>query len=81
MKTPLCVLLLLCLVRTAVAADTTIGFQESELRDTHPDRPLQMVVWYPGATTEQPVLIADRCLSAPRRSKTRHRLAARIHWW
>ncbi|UZE31634.1 alpha/beta hydrolase family protein [Pseudomonas asplenii] len=59
MKTPLCVLLLLCLVRTAVAADTTIGFQESELRDTHPDRPLQMVVWYPGATTEQPVLIAD----------------------
>lgn len=59
MKSTLGALLLLCLVRQALATDATIGFQESVLQDAHPERPVQMVVWYPSTTDQPPALIAD----------------------
>lgn len=59
MKTALGALLLICLITRALADDTPIGFQASTLPDPHNDRPLEMVVWYPSATTSTPQLIAD----------------------
>ncbi|MHC8314725.1 alpha/beta hydrolase family protein [Pseudomonas sp. LB3P31] len=59
MKTAFGTLLLICLATSAVADDTTVGFQTSTLPDKHDERPLEMVVWYPSATTVTPKLIAD----------------------
>jgi predicted dienelactone hydrolase len=59
MKSAIGTLLLICLATTAVADTTPIGFQTSTLADPQKDRPLEMVVWYPGTTTTTPQLIAD----------------------
>ncbi|AKA85803.1 alpha/beta hydrolase family protein [Pseudomonas synxantha] len=59
MKARLAALLLMCLSATAFAADNPVGFQTTNLPDTHNNRPLEMAVWYPAATTAKPKLIAD----------------------
>lgn len=59
LKTALGALFLICLTTRAFADDSPIGFQASTLPDPHNDRPLEMVVWYPSATTATPQLIAD----------------------
>lgn len=58
MKTVLGALLLICLNIHAVAGDKPIGFRASTLPDKQIDRPLELVVWYPSATTATPQLIA-----------------------
>lgn len=52
-------LLLVLLTTQAVAGVSAIGFHSSTLPDPHNERPLAMVVWYPGATTAAAQLIAD----------------------
>lgn len=59
MKAPLAALLLMCLSAPAFASDSPVGFQTTTLPDTHNNRPLEMAVWYPAATTAKPKLIAD----------------------
>ncbi|MCW8278516.1 alpha/beta fold hydrolase [Pseudomonas sp. PCH199] len=59
MKTVLGALLLICLNINAFAGDNPIGFRTSALPDKQNDRPLELVVWYPSATTAKPQLIAD----------------------
>lgn len=59
MKAPLAALLLMCLNAPAFAADNPVGFQTTNLPDTHNNRPLEMAVWYPAAATAKPKLIAD----------------------
>ncbi|NVZ27912.1 alpha/beta fold hydrolase [Pseudomonas gingeri] len=59
MKTALGALLLICLTTPVWADDQPVGFQSSTLVDGHNERPLEMVVWYPGVTTATPQLIAD----------------------
>ncbi|QVW21764.1 alpha/beta fold hydrolase [Pseudomonas hormoni] len=59
MKTALCALLLVCLTANALANDNFIGFQAFTLPDPQNDRPLEMVVWYPAATTATPQLFGD----------------------
>lgn len=59
MKTVLGTLFLICLNINAFAADNPIGFRTSTLPDKQNDRPLELVVWYPSATTATPHLIAD----------------------
>lgn len=62
MKTALRTLLLLCLATPALAAESTVGFRTAILPDAQSSRPLEMVVWYPAATTAKPVLIADNAV-------------------
>jgi predicted dienelactone hydrolase len=59
MKTALFAVLLSCLSTNAIADENPIGFRTSTLPDAHNDRPLEMVVWYPSATTATPQLITD----------------------
>ena len=59
MKTALAALFLTCLTTNALADDNPIGFQASTLPDAHNERPLEMVVWYPSATTATAQLTAD----------------------
>ncbi|NWB27914.1 alpha/beta hydrolase family protein [Pseudomonas gingeri] len=59
MKTALGALLLICLATHVFADDHPIGFQTSTLPDAHNERPLEMAVWYPGATTATPQLVRD----------------------
>ncbi|RON45861.1 dienelactone hydrolase [Pseudomonas frederiksbergensis] len=59
MKTALGALFLICLTTSALANDNPIGFQSSTLPDPQNDRPLEMVVWYPSATTVTPQLFGD----------------------
>jgi len=60
-KTALAALLLICLTTPApaLAVDNAIGFQTATLADAHHERPLEMVVWYPAATTATAEPIAD----------------------
>jgi len=59
MKKALGALLLICLATSAVADDQSIGFRKTTLPDARDLRPLELVVWYPSATTATPQLIAD----------------------
>ena len=59
MKIAFRALFLICLTAPVFAVERSIGFQTTTLLDGHNDRPLQMVVWYPAATTAKPELIAD----------------------
>ncbi len=52
-------LLLTWLTTLALADDNPVGFQSSTLPDSHNDRSLEMVVWYPSATTAATQLIGD----------------------
>lgn len=52
-------LLLACLSSAALGDQRPIGFQSSTLPDPHNNRALEMVVWYPGATTAAARLIGD----------------------
>ncbi|WP_371914258.1 hypothetical protein [Pseudomonas sp. NFACC14] len=54
MKTAFGTLLLACLTTTALADAPSIGFQSSTLPEPHNGRALEMVVWYPSATTAAP---------------------------
>ena len=62
LKTAFGALLLACLTTTALADEAPIGFQSSTLPDPHNGRALEMVVWYPSATTVAPQLIADNAV-------------------
>ncbi len=62
LKTAFGALLLACLTTTALADEAPIGFQSSNLPDPHNGRALEMVVWYPSATTTAPQLIADNAV-------------------
>lgn len=57
MKTALCALLLIGLTTSALA--DSVGFQSSTLPDPQNERPLEMVVWYPTASTATPQLFGD----------------------
>ncbi|MBC8982989.1 hypothetical protein PS907_00639 [Pseudomonas fluorescens] len=57
MKHTLTALLLVCLATPVFADTTSIGFKNITVADAQ--RPLQMVVWYPTATTTTPELIRD----------------------
>lgn len=59
MKTALRGLLVFCLSAHALADANPVGFQASTLHDPHPERPLEMVVWYPATTSVAAQLIAD----------------------
>lgn len=59
MKTALAALLLISLSTTALASDAPLGVRTTTLPDPRNERPLEMVVWYPGATAATPRLIAD----------------------
>ena len=59
MKKAFTTLLLICLSDHAIADGNPIGFQSSTLPDAHNERALEMVVWYPSATSAKPQLIAD----------------------
>ncbi|WLH50228.1 alpha/beta hydrolase family protein [Pseudomonas tolaasii] len=59
MKNALTALLLLCLAAPALAEESPVGFRTATLPDVQNNRPLQLVVWYPAATTAKPELIAD----------------------
>jgi len=52
-------LLLTWLTTIALADENPVGFQSFTLPDSHNDRSLEMVVWYPSATTAAPQLIGD----------------------
>nr|WP_253405740.1 alpha/beta fold hydrolase [Pseudomonas migulae] len=59
MKIAFSALLLTCLTTIALAGENPVGFRSSTLADTHNDRTLEMVVWYPSATTSATQLIGD----------------------
>lgn len=59
LKIPFCALFLACLTTIALADENPIGFQSSTLPDAQNDRSLEMVVWYPSATTAATQLIGD----------------------
>ncbi|WLG37874.1 alpha/beta hydrolase family protein [Pseudomonas rhodesiae] len=59
MKITLAALLLTCLAEPVLAVDIPIGFQTATLPDAQNNRPLQLTVWYPAATTAPPEPIAD----------------------
>lgn len=59
MKIAFGVLLFTCLTTLALADENPVGFQSSTLPDSHSDRSLEMVVWYPSATTGATQLIGD----------------------
>ncbi|CAI9006810.1 Dienelactone hydrolase [Pseudomonas chlororaphis] len=52
-------LLLTWLATTALADENPVGFQTSILADSHNGRALEMVVWYPSATTAATQMIGD----------------------
>ncbi|PFG70495.1 putative dienelactone hydrolase [Pseudomonas poae] len=62
MKNALAALLLLCLTAPAFAAENPVGFKTVTLPDAQDNRPLELVVWYPAATTAKPTLIADNAV-------------------
>lgn len=62
MKNALASLLLLCLTAPAFAAENPVGFKTVTLPDAQNNRPLELVVWYPAATTAKPELIADNAV-------------------
>jgi predicted dienelactone hydrolase len=59
LKKTLCALFLICLTTNALANDNPIGFKSSTLPDPQNERPLEMVVWYPTASTATPQLFGD----------------------
>ncbi|UZE21368.1 alpha/beta fold hydrolase [Pseudomonas sp. B21-056] len=59
MKAALGGLFLTCLTAIAVADESPVGFYASTLPDTDNDRALEMIVWYPSATTAIAQMIAD----------------------
>ncbi|TFY88979.1 dienelactone hydrolase [Pseudomonas kairouanensis] len=59
MRTRLAALFLAFLCAPVFADTLPIGFQNTTLPDPNNQRPLQMVVWYPAATTAKPALIRD----------------------
>ncbi|MGL6242324.1 alpha/beta hydrolase family protein [Pseudomonas sp.] len=59
MKIAFCALLLSCLTTLALADENSVGFQSSTLPDSQNDRSLEMVVWYPSATTAATQMIGD----------------------
>lgn len=59
MRVTFAALCLICLATPAFADNTPIGFQNTTVPDPQNQRPLQMVVWYPAATTATPELIRD----------------------
>ncbi|QKJ74486.1 alpha/beta fold hydrolase [Pseudomonas rhodesiae] len=59
MKITLAALLLTCLAGPVLAVNIPIGFQTATLPDAQNNRPLQLTVWYPAATTATPEPIAD----------------------
>lgn len=59
MKTALRALLVFCLTTPALAAESPVGFKTTTLPDAQTSRPLEMVAWYPAASTAKPQLIAD----------------------
>ncbi|QVW26903.1 prolyl oligopeptidase family serine peptidase [Pseudomonas hormoni] len=59
MKIAFCALLLTGLTTIALADENPVGFHSSTLVDSHNDRSLEMVVWYPSATTAATQLIGD----------------------
>ena len=64
MKIAFGTLLLTGLTTIALADESAVGFQSSTLVDAHNDRALQMVVWYPSATTTATQLIGDDAVFA-----------------
>ncbi|MDD1017317.1 alpha/beta hydrolase family protein [Pseudomonas rubra] len=52
-------LFLTCLTTLALADESPVGFYSSTLSASPNERALEMVVWYPSATTAAPQLIAD----------------------
>lgn len=59
LKIAFCTLFLTCLTTLAFADENPVGFQSSTLPDSHNGRALEMVVWYPSATTAATQLIGD----------------------
>jgi predicted dienelactone hydrolase len=59
LKIAFCALLLSCLTTLALADENPVGFQSSTLPDSQNDRSLEMVVWYPSATTSAMQMIGD----------------------
>jgi len=59
MKKAFTTLFLICLCTHALADGNPVGFHSTTLPDVHNDRALEMVVWYPSATSGKPQLIAD----------------------
>jgi len=59
LKTALATWLVIGLSNAALADVDAIGFQSTTLPDPHHERPLEMVVWYPSATTATAQSIAD----------------------
>ncbi|WP_447785738.1 alpha/beta hydrolase family protein [Pseudomonas germanica] len=60
MKKSLGALLLICLSSHVFADNRPVGFQYATLADPRNERPLEMVVWYPSATTDAtPQLFGD----------------------
>jgi len=57
LKAALVALFLTC--ATALASNNPVGFQVSTLADPNNERSLEMVVWYPSATTATPKVIDD----------------------
>lgn len=62
MKTAFRALFLLCLATPAFADERSVGFTTTTLPAAQTNRALEMVVWYPAATTAQPQLIADNAV-------------------
>jgi predicted dienelactone hydrolase len=59
LKKALFAVLLACLSASAIADVNPVGFRTATLPDALNDRPVEMVVWYPSATTVKPKLITD----------------------
>jgi predicted dienelactone hydrolase len=59
LKIAFCALLLSWLTTIALADENPVGFQSSTLPDSQNDRSLEMVVWYPSATTAATQMFGD----------------------
>lgn len=55
-------LFLACLATSVFADEYPVGFRSSTVSNPQDERPLEMVVWYPGATAATPQLIADNAV-------------------
>jgi predicted dienelactone hydrolase len=55
-------LFLACLATSVFADENSVGFRSTTVSNPQDDRPLEMVVWYPGATAATPQLIADNAV-------------------
>ena len=62
MRAAFAALFLTFLAAPAFADDTPVGFQNTTIADPQNKRPLELVVWYPAATTAKPELIADNAV-------------------